>query len=116
MNTIFLHPETWDLIVDANGNIAMAENPYSISQDVASACRLWRGEALFDTTRGVPYKTGVLGQLPPLAMLTEWYKSESELVPEVVKATPVLTFENRQLGGQIQVKLESESFNVNLSN
>ena len=36
MNTLFLNPATWDLMVDAEGNIAMAEAPYSTAQDVAS--------------------------------------------------------------------------------
>ena len=47
--TLLLDRTTWDLCLDANGNIAMATGPYAIAQDVASAVRLWH-----DTTKGVP--------------------------------------------------------------
>lgn len=116
MNTLYLDPQTWDLTVDASGNIAMASDPYAIAQDVASACRLWQGEALFDTSRGVPYKASVLGQRPPVAMLTEWFRTEAKTVPGVVDATPILIFENRQLSGQIQITTETETINVNIAN
>lgn len=113
MDTLYLLPDTWDLAIDASGNIAMATAPYAVAQDVASACRLWKGEALFDTTRGIPYKSAVLGYLPPQAQLTDWYKVESETVPEVASALPILQFNNRNLTGQIQITLtDGETVNV----
>ena len=44
MNTLYLDPQSWDLVLDAAGNIAMAKDPYAKAQDVASACRLFSGE------------------------------------------------------------------------
>lgn len=115
MNTLYLLPDTWDLTVDASGNIAMASDPYAVAQDVASACLLWQGEALFDVRRGIPYKTGVLGHLPPIAMLFDWYRTEAELVPEVAKALPVFIYSNRELSGQIQITLtDGTQTNVNI--
>lgn len=116
MDTLYLDPETWDVVVDASGNIALAQNPYAIAQDVASACRLWKGEALFDTTRGVPYKSSVLGNMPPSVMLKDWFKTESMTVPEVVDVTPVLDLDSRKLSGYLQVTTQDETFNVNISN
>lgn len=116
MKTLYLDPDTWDLVIDASGNIAVAGDPYAIAQDVASACLFWKGEGLFDTTRGIPYKTGVLGERPPPAMLIEWLRTEAKTVPGVIDAQPVLTFENRRLSGQIQITTETGSIHVNVSN
>ena len=118
MNTMFLNPDTWDLVVDDYGNIAMAESPYAIAQDVASACRLWLGEARYDTTRGIPYETSLLGELPPQSLIASWFETEAETVPEVEAAQVVLSFyrATRQLGGQIQITQTSgETTTLNLS-
>ena len=118
MNTMFLNPDTWDLVVDDYGNIAMAGNPYAIAQDVASACRLWLGEARYDTTRGIPYETSLLGELPPQSLIASWFETEAETVPEVEAAQVVLSFDRatRQLGGQIQITQTSgETTTLNLS-
>lgn len=105
MNTLYLDPQTWDLTVDASGNIAMASDPYAIAQDVASACLLWKGEALFDTTRGIPYREGVLGCMPPPSLLVDWYRTESKTVPGVEKAEPAFVFNDRNLSGRINITL-----------
>lgn len=114
MNTLFLNPATWDLMVDAEGNIAMAEAPYSMAQDVASACRLWSGEARYNITRGIPYENSILGKLPPMSLLASWYQKEVETVPEVAKAQAVLDFDRsaRRLGGRLQITTESGETNV----
>jgi len=39
MKTMLLNPQTWDLTLDVDGNIALASNPYSVAQDIASAIR-----------------------------------------------------------------------------
>lgn len=118
MNTLFLNPDTWDLCVDDYGNIAMAENPYAIAQDVASTGRLWYGEARYDTTRGIPYETSLLGELPPQSLIASWYETEAETVPEVEAVQVVLSFDRttRQLSGQILITAESgETITTTLS-
>jgi hypothetical protein len=114
LDTIYLIPETWDLAVDAYGNIAMANAPYAVAQDVASACRLWQGEAIYDTTRGLPYADEILGQLPPSNILINWYKIESMTVPNVANSSIILQYDNstRVLGGQIQLTLTDGTTNV----
>lgn len=84
MKTIYLDPVTWDLAVDASGNIAVASDPYSIAQDVASACRLFRGELWYDTTQGVPYLGQILGKLPPAGFIQAQLVQAGKTVPEVV--------------------------------
>lgn len=109
LDTLFLMPDEWDLTVDAFGNIALAGTPYAQAQDVACACRLWRGEARYDTTRGVPYESEILGQRPPPSLLSGWFETEALTVSGIENAVAVLQFDNRQrsLGGQIQLTLSS---------
>lgn len=106
MSTLYLEPETWDLTLDASRSIALATAPYERAQSAANACRLWRGEAPFNTDRGIPYEFQVLGQLPPQRQLAGWYEGECETVPGIQSATAVLQFAGRALTGQIQCTLD----------
>lgn len=106
MNTLLLDRTAWDLVLDAAGNIAMASNPYAVAQDVASAIKLFRGELFYDTAKGIPYWTEVLGQLPPLALVRERLRAAALTVPDVTDAIPTITaFENRRLSGYVEVTL-----------
>jgi len=116
-STIYLNPDSWDLEIDASGNIAMASSPYAQAQDVACACMLWKGEAAYDTTRGIDYQSSVLGQMPAPSILQGWFQTEAETVPGVKSAMVILQHdrETRKLSGQIQLSLEDGSTtNVNI--
>ena len=105
MNTLLLDIQSWDLVLDVNGNIAVASNPYSLAQDGASACRLFSGELWYDTTQGIDYFGTILGFLPNLALLKQDYINAVRTVPEVASATCFLTAVsiNRVLNGQVQI-------------
>jgi len=104
MNTLLLDPETWDLVIDAAGNIAMATQPYSIAQDVASACRLFSGELWYDTAKGVPYFEQILGENPPLSLIKAEIVKAALTVPNVVSAQCFISaFDGRSIKGQVQV-------------
>ena len=104
MDTLLLATDTWDLVTDASGNIAMATHPYSIAQDVASAVKLFAGELWYDTTQGVPYLTDILGKRPPLQFIKAQVEKAALTVPEVVSARCLfVTFQGRALTGQIQI-------------
>lgn len=106
MNTLLLDRTAWDLVLDAAGNIALATKPYAVAQDVASAIKLFRGELFYDTGKGIPYWTEVLGQLPPLALVRERLRTAALTVPDVVDAVPTITaFENRRLSGYVEITL-----------
>lgn len=109
MNTLLLDLNTWDLVVDANGNIAMATNPYSLAQDAASAIKLFTGELYYDTTQGVPYFASILGKLPPISLIKNAFVNAALGVPEVVSAQAFLSSisPQRVLSGQVQVKSQS---------
>lgn len=103
MQTLLLDGVTWDLLVDAAGNIALASDPYSIAQDVASALKAWAGEVYYDTTLGVPYQN-ILGQQPPASYVKTQMIAQAKTVPEVTGAVCFLqALEDRTLGGQVQV-------------
>ncbi len=103
MDTIYLTPE-WGMTVDASGNIAMATAEYAIAQDVASACRLFAGELFYDTSKGIPYQTVVLGKRPARALVSNFLEQAALTVPQVVAAQTVgLNLSNRGLTGTIEV-------------
>ena len=60
MKSLLLDRGAWDLVLDAEGNIAVCEEPYSIAQDVACACRTFKGELIYDVNDGVPYFSEIL--------------------------------------------------------
>lgn len=106
MNTLCLAQDTWDLFTDISGNIAMASDPYSIAQDVASAIRIFQGEIWYDTAQGIPYFERVLGRTPPLQYLRSQVEARALTVPGVVRAQCVFAQLNtvtRALQGQCKI-------------
>jgi len=102
-NTLILDQTVWDLIIDSNGNIGMASPPYALSQDVASAIKLFIGELWYDTSKGIPYFDEVLGHMPPLSLLTGYIESAALSVPGVVTAKCVVTgLVDRSVTGEVQ--------------
>lgn len=102
-STLLLDLTTWDLVVDANGNIAVASDPYSVAQDVASAVRTFLGEVWYNTTDGIPYFQSILGKLPSLAYVKAQMVTAALTVPGC--NNPVVFFSGlsgRTLTGQIQ--------------
>ena len=111
MQTLLLDQTTWDLVLDASGNIAVASEPYALAQDAASAIRTFLGEVWYDTSLGVPYfpsapnGSAILGQIPPVSMMKAAFVKAAMTVPDVIAAQVFLVGvgTNRQLTGQVQV-------------
>jgi hypothetical protein len=104
MKSLLLDRTTWDLCKDANGNIAVADSPYALAQDVACAIRLFKGELWFDTTKGVPHFQQILGHRPSLSVLKAALQTAALTVPEVATATVFVSgVKNREVQGQVQV-------------
>lgn len=105
MNTLLLDQAAWDLVLDVNGNIAVASDPYSLAQDAASAIKTFLGEVYFDTKVGIPYLTQILGKSPSLPLLKERLSVAARTVPGVASASVFITaLTNRDLQGQVQVR------------
>lgn len=104
-DTLLLDQLSWDLVLDADGNIAKASNPYSLAQDAGSAIRTWLGEVYFDTTVGIPWLPQVFGKTPSLSLLKEQIRAAALTVPEVASADVFLvTLTDRRVGGQVQIR------------
>lgn len=101
-STLLLDTVTYDLTVDAQGNIARADPPYAAAQDMGSACRLYQGEYIYDQTRGVPLTT-ILGQSPSLAMMKSDFATAALTVPATSGAKCFISqIEDRLVTGQVQ--------------
>ncbi len=104
MDTLYVDPTTWDLVLDSARSIALASDPYALAQDAASAIKTYLGECYYDTALGVSYYQDILGKFPPLALVKADLISVVMNVPEVIAAQVyILGVTNRGLSGQVQV-------------
>lgn len=103
MKTLLLNQDGWDLCLDAEGNLAVADAPYSLAQDVASEARVFHAECYFDTTKGIYYFEQILGHFPPIEAMRAQYVTAALTVPGVVDAVAYFNaIQGRRLTGQIQ--------------
>lgn len=103
MSSLLLDTVAWDLVLDASGNIALAQPPYSLAQDVACAVRTVLGEVYYNGSVGLDYFGQVLGKLPPASLLIQLIVAQALTVPGVVTAQCVITsFNARSVSGQVQ--------------
>src|ERR1017187_2889962 len=89
-NTLLLDQLAWDLVLDINGNIALAARPYAVAQDVASAVKTFLGEVYYNATLGIPYFEDILGHLPPASLLVQLIQNEALTVSNVVSAQCII--------------------------
>lgn len=102
MSTVLLDTVLWDLVLNSLGNIAVASPPYATAQDVSSAIQTFQGEVYYDDTLGVQYQN-ILGEQPPLTVVTGDMETAAEAVPGVVTATcTISSFEGGAVDGSVQ--------------
>lgn len=103
-HTLLLDTASWDLVLDVNGNIAVAKDPYSLAQDAASAIKTFQGEVYYDTNLGVPYWDQILGHSPPLSYIKAQLEKAALTVPGAVTARAFISsFIGRIVAGQVQL-------------
>ncbi len=108
MKTLLLDLVGHDLVLDINGDIALASEPYAVAQDAASAIKTVEGEVYYDTTLGIPYFRDILGHRPPVSLMKADFVAAALTVPDTVSAICYLFSEPaRGVGGQVQIKLTS---------
>lgn len=113
--TLLLDQTAWDLVLDVNGNWAIANAPYSIAQDVCSAILCEIGECWYNTSLGIPYWEGILGKRPPLSYVRQQIINAAMTVPNVAEVQVVFTgFSNRTLTGQVQI-IDTDGVAANVS-
>lgn len=103
--TMQLDTSTWDLTLDGNGSIAIADESYSVAQDVASACLVFFGECYYDNTLGIPWETDVLGKRPTPSYVAQKLQTEAKKLPIVDQAIANVFFDKntRRMRGTIRV-------------
>ncbi|EFB6885922.1 hypothetical protein MLP94_02170 [Escherichia coli] len=103
--TMQLDTSTWDLTLDGNGNLAIAEESYSVAQDVASACLVFSGECYYDNTLGISWKAEVLGRRPSPGFIAQKMQAEALKLPVVEDALASVFFDKntRTTRGTIRV-------------
>lgn len=85
MKTLFLHPKTWDLAKDTQGNIAIATEEYQQAQDIASSCRVFLGDDYYNKNDGIPYLQSIMGKSGyPVSLYQRHLFERSMLVKDVV--------------------------------
>lgn len=103
-DTLLLDRTLWDLVLDAEGDIAVASEPYSLAQDAASAIKTFAGECWWNTALGIPYASQILSKNPPISLLKQTFEDAALTVPGVASATCFISgIENRGVLGQVQV-------------
>lgn len=115
-DTLLLNPETWDLLIDSNGSIALASDPWSLAQDVASSVRTFEGECWYNTDKGIPYFEEILGHFPPMSLIRKRMEDEAETVDGVITARATITnLIDRNLTGAIEfIDATGQANNVNI--
>jgi len=104
MKTVLLDTIAWDMVLDVDGNIAVASEPYSLAQDAASAIRTFLGECWYNTTLGVPYFESFLGKAPNITLMKAKFVAAALTVPGVSSAKVFITsVAGRRVTGQVQV-------------
>ena len=114
MRTLFLMPSTWDLTLDASGNMATATATYQQAQDIASACRVFQKDMYFNQTEGIPYLEDILGKgRYPLALYRKYLHDAALSVPGVETANAELALgDGRILRGAIKFTNENNKTGV----
>jgi hypothetical protein len=104
VKTLLLDQTAWDLVLDAQGNIAVAAEPYALAQDAASEIRTFEGEVYYDQARGVPYFGQILGKFPPAQLMKAVFVKAAMSVPGVKSANCFLAaVRGRVVTGQVQI-------------
>jgi hypothetical protein len=102
MNSLTLNKDTWDICLNSYGNLSIVSGKYRVAQDVATACRLFTDEAIFQVNRGIPYLNKVLGFKPNEQIIKEHIRNMALLVPNVANAQiNFYEFKDRILTGEI---------------
>lgn len=88
--TLLLDTDSWDITLDDKGNLATVENPYSCAQDVATACSVFLGENIYDSTIGVPYTDKILGFNPGTGAVQSWMEEQALRLDYISQASATI--------------------------
>jgi len=103
MQTLLQDPDNWgNILLDANGNWALADDPYRLAQDVCCAIRTFTADLWYYQQIGIPYYGVIFGEKPNLTIVRDYLEKAALSVTGVVKAKAVIaTFVDREITGQV---------------
>ncbi|MBH2842910.1 hypothetical protein QZQ24_14385 [Serratia marcescens] len=102
--SLLLDANTWDLMLDDKGNLAVTDNPYAVAQDVACACSTFLGECWYDNTLGIPYYPRILGHWPGTQLINTKMQQEAMKLPTVSSALCTAVSDgDRRIGGVMTI-------------
>jgi hypothetical protein len=103
-NTLPLDVDTWDIGLNASGDLYVIDEDHSAAQDVASSIMTFLGECRYDTTLGMPYFESIFGQRPPASLVTAKIKNQAFTIDGIETCKTVgLQLLDRQLTGTVVV-------------
>lgn len=100
----------WDITLDAAGNLAVADENYSIAQEVANAVKLFTNDAYFDTQAGIPHFEISLKRNVSASVVRARIKEAAENVEGVKTANVnIIDIDNDTLQAEILLKLDNNT-------
>ncbi|EKN5965012.1 hypothetical protein DVQ09_21130 [Yersinia enterocolitica] len=114
--TLMLDPDTWDLMLDGDGNLAIADGGYAVAQDVASACLVFSGECYYDNTLGIPWKEEVLGSRPSPGFIAQKMQNEALKLPVVEQAIANVFFDKNTRATRGTIRVTDVNGNISQAN
>lgn len=99
--------DNWDIQTDDAGGIALTESDYGVAQTAANKIRLFKKDAYFNQTDGIPHFEIELGKPLKVAesTLINRIRKAAMSVDGVTDAQVSLSFDraNRYLGGNVYI-------------
>lgn len=104
MTTSFLLDQEGDLTIDAEGNLAICDEPYATAQDVACFIKTIKGEVWLDKNDGTPdYLTNAM----PLSIISQEFEQMAMTHENVAAATASLSLDDGGiLNGVVLLRLK----------
>lgn len=99
--SLYLNPNSWDIGLDNNGNIATTAGLYCDAQNVANATRLFTNDAFLAKGKGIPHFEIELGKKPSLSLVKSIYRKTALSVENIKNAVVNLSIIGKELKGDI---------------
>lgn len=100
-----------DIALDSKGNWMIKEGQAQKAQDASTSIKVWEGECVFDTERGVPYDL-ILGKQPNYPLIQEYVNQEGKRIEGVLNCKAEFDgLNNRNLDFNIQVTTDEGTTN-----
>ena len=109
--------DSWDITLNSDGKIKVATDAYAIAQNASNAVRLFRNDAYFNASKGIPHFDIELGHSRAAVPVIESQMKKAMLAVEgVADAVAVLEIDkDRVAGGSAYITLQSgESAEISL--